>query len=349
MFLSLRAILAGSLLALAAPYLLLAARPQEDPPPPSAKKLGILVFPGVQVIDFTGPYEVLIGATSKGKKLFDVMTVGLTPDVFRAGSTEKGIRMLPDVTIEDCPRLDVLVIPGGEVGAVEDSAEAMAWIGRTVAGAECVMSVCNGAFVLAKGGHLKGQPATTFHYFIDDLAEAEPTCTPIYDQRFVDNGKIITTAGLSSGIDGALHLIERYGSRFDAEQRALGLEYHWQPELNWSRAGLADRHYIAMVGSGFPFPEGGVREWTTVENTGTTDHWTKRWTFGSSLGREKLLEIVEAKLASSWTKASTATGETKWSFDDDKRNRWTATCSLLSTGENAWAMSIRVERGKRQS
>jgi hypothetical protein len=255
--------------------------------------------------------------------------------------------MMADVTIQDCPKLDILVIPGGEVGSVEDSPEAMAWIDKAVAGAECVMSVCNGVFVLAKGGHLKNQSATTFYYFIDDLAEAEPTCKPVYDQRFVDNGKIITTAGLSSGIDGALHLIERYGSRHDAEQCALGLEYHWQPELNWSRANLADRYYIAMVGDGFPFPEGGVKEWRTVENTGTTDHWTKRWTFNSSLGRSELLEIIEPKIAASWTKASTQAAETTWSFQDDKANPWTAIHTLDSTGAGAWTMSLRIDRVKR--
>ena len=319
----------------------------EDRPAASPRKLGILVFPGVQVIDFTGPYEVLSGASSKGQPLFDVVTVGLSADVFRAGSPEKGIRMLPDVTIHDCPKLDILVIPGGEVGAIEDDPDAMAWVSKTVAGAECVMSVCNGAFVLARSGHLKNQSATTFHYFIDDLAEAEPTCTPVYDQRFVDNGKVVTTAGLSSGIDGALHLVERYGSRFDAEQLALGLEYHWQPELNWSRANLADRHYVAMVGDGFPFPEGSLTQWTTVENNGTTDRWTKRWTFHSGLERPELLAIVEPKLALSWTKESTAGGETTWSFEDDKGNPWRAIHALDPTGADTWAMSIRIERGKR--
>src|SRR6185295_19150584 len=98
-------------------------------------------------------------------------------------------------------------------GSVEDNPLAMEWVNKAVSQAECVMSVCNGAFILAKGGHLKGQRATTFFYFIDQLKKDEPTCTPVHDERFTDNGKIITTAGLSSGIDGALHLIERYGTR----------------------------------------------------------------------------------------------------------------------------------------
>lgn len=339
-----RWILAAALVALARPAGSMQAGGEAAAAP---RKLGILVFPGVQVIDFTGPYEVLSGASSGGTALFDVVTVGLTADVFRAGSAETGIRMLADVTIDDCPRLDILVIPGGEVGAVEGSSEAMEWLAAAVRDAECVMSVCNGAFVLAKAGLLKNQPATTFHYFLDDLAVAEPTCTPVYDQRFVDNGKIVTTAGLSSGIDGALHLVERYGSRFDAEQLALGLEYHWEPERNWTRAGLADRHYIAMVGDGFPFAEGGVSGWTAVENSGTEERWTKRWTFASGLGRDELLGVVESKLAASWKKTGTQGDRTTWSFADQKGAAWTATHELSAAGEQRWSMAIRIERGER--
>jgi hypothetical protein len=106
----------------------------EDPPPPSAKKLGILLFPGVQVIDFAGPYEVLNGATSKGQKLFDVMTVGLTTRcprrLDREGHPHAGRRL-----DRGLPEARHPVIPGGEVGSIEDSPEAMAWVDKTVAGA----------------------------------------------------------------------------------------------------------------------------------------------------------------------------------------------------------------------
>ena len=96
----------------------------------------------------------------------------------------------------------------------------------------------------------------------------------------------------------ALHLIERYGSKFDAEQAALWLEYNWQPEMNWARASLADRHLIKMLGSyGFDFPEGSVAAWTVVENTGTVDKWVKRWTFQSKSSMEELLHVFEPHMA----------------------------------------------------
>ncbi|HZL99568.1 MAG TPA: DJ-1/PfpI family protein [Planctomycetota bacterium] len=322
--------------------------PAADPLPaparePALKRLGILVFPGVQVIDFTGPYEVLSAVHFRGDKVFDVITVGLTADELRTSPGFEGLRLRPDATIDDSPPLDVLLIPGGEIGAVEDDARAMAWIAKAVEQAECVMSVCNGAFILAKGGHLRNQRATTFYYFIDELKEAEPTCTPVHDERFVDNGKIITTAGLSSGIDGALHLVERYTDRFTAEQLALGLEYHWQPESDWARGNLADRHYISMVGAGFDFPEGSVRGWTTVENTGSTEHWTKRWTLESALSRAELFALLEPKLAAAWRRGA-APGCSAWEFEDEQGRPWRAEFTLEGGGDGEWMLDLRMEK-----
>ena len=327
-----------------APVLVLLAAATAVGQEPAPKKLGFLVFPGVQVIDFTGPYEVLGGASSAHRELFDVCTVGLTHDEFRMGMPDKGIRMLADFSIDDCPKLDILVVPGGHTSSVEDDPKAMAWLGKTAADAECVMSVCNGAFILAKAGLLKGQKATTYYWFMDDLEQAEPGCTVVYDQRFVDNGKIVTTAGLTSGIDGALHLIERYGSRYDAEQRALGLEYHWQPELNWSRAGLADRHLVRMLGqNGFEFPEGKVSAWTVVENNGTQEQWTKTWTFDSPLAAGEIAGVFETKMAASWKKAEGRAGG--WAWQDEKGQAWAATLTIADRKDGHWTASIEVQRG----
>jgi putative intracellular protease/amidase len=324
-----------------------APSPSTPPPaasrPPALKRLGILVFPGVQVIDFAGPYEVLSSVHFRGRQVFDVFTVGLTADEIRTSPGFEGLRLRPEYTPETCPRLDLLVIPGGEIGAIEDDARAMAWIAKAVDQAECVMSVCNGAFILAKGGHLKNQRATTFYYFIDGLADDEPTCTPVHDERFVDNGKIVTTAGLSSGIDGALHLVERYTDHHTAEQTALGLEYHWQPDSTWVRGNLADRHYISMVRAGFDFPEGSVRDWRTIENTGDLEHWTKRWTFTSSLSRSELYALLEPKLVASWRR-SARPGDSVWEFEDDRGRPWRAEFTLADAGSEAWTLGLQIDR-----
>ncbi len=328
---------------LAPPVLAQAPQTRKAEEAPAPKKLGILVFPGVQVIDFTGPYEVLTGAASARRPLFDVVTVGLTHDEFRMGWVEKGIPMRADHSIDDAPKLDILLVPGGETDSVEDDPKAMAWVAKTAQDAECVMSVCNGAFVLAKAGLLKDQKVTTFFWFLDDLKRAEPSCTLVYDQRFADNGKIITTAGLSSGIDGALHLIERYGSRYDAEQRALGLEYHWQPELNWARAGLADRHLVSMLGNaGFEFPDEKVSSWTVTENNGTKDEWTKAWSFETPLAKDEVTRIFESKLAASWRKAEGGAGA--WSFEDEKGGRWAAALELKEREGGHWTAAVKLHR-----
>lgn len=308
------------------------------------KKLGIVVYPGVQVIDFTGPYEVLKGAHSEGRHLFDVITVGVDREEFRAGMGDTGLRMFADFSIDDCPKLDILLIPGGGIGPISGSEKAMAWVKKSAQDAECVMSVCNGAFILAQAGLLQNQKVTTYHGMLDELAKAEPTCTVLYDQRFVDNGKIITTAGLSSGIDGALHLIERYGSRFDAEQKALALEYHWQPDLNWSRANLADRHLIKMLGAqGFEFPDGKVSAWRAIENNGTRDQWTKRWTFASPLTKEEILGVFDAKIARAWTKNDGTASEPTWSFEDEKGRPWKVALRLTDLEPGRWTAAIRLE------
>lgn len=309
------------------------------------KRVGILIFPGVQVIDFTGPYEVLCQGRSQGKRLFEVVTVGLTSDQIKTSPPFGGLKITPDYSIENCPSLDILVIPGGEVRSVEKNEKAMAWVSKTIDKAECAMSVCNGAFILAKGGHLKGQSATTFYWFLEALKKDEPSVSIAYDQRFTDNGKIVTTAGLSSGIDGALHLIERYGSKFDAEQVALGLEYNWQPALNWARANLADRHLIKMLGStGFDFPEGSVSAWTVVENNGTVDKWTKRWTFTSISKREDLLRVFEPHMAKTWIRSGSVGDNSIWTFKDEKGHAWSAALKLTSTGAGTWTAAIQLTK-----
>ncbi len=325
-----------------------AAEPQTQrrQPPPAMKKLGILVYPGVEVIDFATPYDILSKGMSKRQRLFDVVTVGLTMDMIRTGPEGSGLKMIPDYSIDNCPKLDIVVIPGGETAALSKDAKAMDWIAKAVNETECVMSVCNAAFVLAKGGHLKGQSATTYFYFLEELKKDEPTCNVVYDRRVVDNGKIVTTAGLSSAIEGALHLVERYGSPFDAEQLALNLEYHWEPDLNYARANLGDRYLLKMLGAGLTFPKGGVKVWTVVENNGSALAWTKRWTFESGLKREELLKVVETKAAQCWTRNEQRADESAWKFKDDHNRAWTASVQLTSPAERHWELAIRLERSK---
>ena len=214
------------------------AAPQPAARKAAARNLAIFIFDGVQIIDYTGPFEVLGHAWDDEQPMFNIYTVAAKADPV---TTNMGMTVIPKYTFDNMPKADVLVLPGGGVRRSMEDPKVIKWVQDTSAGAEYVMSVCNGAFFLGRAGLLDGLTATTFHGLIDELKTIAPKAKVVNDQRFVDNGKIITTAGLSSGIDGALHLVEKLAGYGKAQEIALGLEYNWQPELNYARASPCPR------------------------------------------------------------------------------------------------------------
>ena len=206
---------------------------------PVPRNLAILIFDNVQIIDYTGPYETFGHAYSDDAPAFNIYTVSE-----KAGpiTTAMGMTVTPKYSFDTAPRPDVLLIPGGGVKDQVANPNVIKWIQDKARDAEVVMSVCNGAFILAKAGLLDGLEATTTSNLIPMLREVAPKTRVVDDRRFVDNGKIITTAGLSSGIDGSLHVIERFFGRGTAQMAALGMEYNWDPESKFVRAALADKH-----------------------------------------------------------------------------------------------------------
>src|SRR5262249_42863864 len=157
----------------------------------------------------------------------------------------------------------------------------------STARAEYTMSVCNGAFLLANAGLLDGLTATTTSGRIDQLRAQYPKVKVVDDRRFVDNGKIITTAGLSSGIDGALHVIERVEGEGEAQQAALADEYDWRPKSGFVRAALADRN----------IPEvnlDGLGKWKTERTEGDTGRWTLVMRGRSDLSAQQLSDRIGA-------------------------------------------------------
>src|SRR5262249_23931987 len=152
--------------------------------------------------------------------------------------------------------------------------------------AEVVLSVCNGAFILAKSGLLDGLSATTFAPLIEGLKAAAPKTKVVSDQRFVDNGKVVTSAGLSSGIDGALHVVEKLYGKGTAQRVAVGLEYNWDPQGRWVRARLADRFLWDL------YRAAGDRDREILSHEGTTTAWENRWRVRTKEPREKVLADV---------------------------------------------------------
>lgn len=178
------------------------SKPEEKKTHAALKTVAVLIFDGVELMDFAGPAEVF--SVAERGKAFQVVTVAADK---RPLKTMGGVTITPQYSYSDAPRADIVVVPGGNTRAVGE--DGRKWIVTAAGKAEITMSVCYGAFLLADAGLLDGKTVTTHHWAIDDLRQAAPKCNVVTDKRFVDDGKIITTAGVTAGIDGALHVVER--------------------------------------------------------------------------------------------------------------------------------------------
>lgn len=314
----------------------------------AARNLAIFIFNGVQIIDYTGPFEVFGQAREGRQHLFNVYTVAEKADAI---TTNMGMTVVPKYTFDNAPKADVILLPGGGVGPHLDNPRVIRWVQERAAEAEYVMSVCNGAFYLGKAGLLDGKTATTYYGLIDELKQLAPKARVVTDQRFTDNGKIITTAGLSSGIDGALHLVERISGRGRAQEIALNMEYNWQPDAAYARASFADRYLRKALGrEGFKLPEGAMGK--VMGQQGDRNSWEKNWEVRVELSAQELLKIVDGKLSEGWSRQSTShaggTARTLWKFTDEEGKTWSASSSILPlAGEkNAYRLTIKLARGE---
>jgi len=195
--------------------------------------VAILLFDNAEVIDYAGPWEVF------GEAGFKVFTVAEKQTQINAVFGQK---IVPDYTFANSPTADILLVPGGGVRNAIGNPALIKWVQTNAQKSKQVMSVCTGAFILSKAGLLDGLRATTIEHAIDDLQKVSPKTRVVHDQRYVDNGKIITTAGLSSGIDGAFHLVAKMNGEGEAQAIALGMEYQWDRHSKYARAALADRY-----------------------------------------------------------------------------------------------------------
>lgn len=175
---------------------------------------------GVEVLDFAGPMEVFAYAG------FKVFTVSRKKDPI----ISQGIlKIMPEYSIENAPQSDIVAFFGGN-GANAFSDDVVKWLTARKSSTQYMFSVCTGAYALGKAGVLDNQTVTTFHLSIDDLREKFPKAKVLDNVRFVDNGKVITTAGISAGIDGALHMVSKLRGEAVAKETAMYMEYDkWKP------------------------------------------------------------------------------------------------------------------------
>jgi transcriptional regulator GlxA family with amidase domain len=193
------------------------------------RSVGILVFQDVEVLDFCGPFEVFsVTGRQIAPETFKVFTVGNVPGPVLA---RNGLSVNPEYTLGDAPPIDLLLIPGGKgTRPLMHDVPLLEWISQRAASAELVLSVCTGALLLAKAGLLAGLSATTHHGAIGLLREVATGHTVRDDVRYVDNGRVITSAGVAAGIDMSFHVVDRLLGRETAIAAAKYIEYPWQPE-----------------------------------------------------------------------------------------------------------------------
>jgi transcriptional regulator GlxA family with amidase domain len=194
------------------------------PPAHGSIPVAFVISAGAVIIDFCGPWEVFENVDVP-ENTFHLYTVAASTSPIRASG---GMKIIPDYTFENAPAPKVVVIP-----AQNGSNPAMLnWIRKSAPAADITMSVCTGAFVLAQTGLLSGKAATTHHGAYKSLAVEYPDIRVKRGARFVEEGNLATAGGLSSGIDLALHTVERYFGRAVASKTAYQLEYQGQGWMN---------------------------------------------------------------------------------------------------------------------
>ena len=200
------------------------------------RNVGILIFPDVEILDFCGPFEVFASATLPAQtdsgpetRLFEVFTIAERPQVI---TCRGGLLVQPNYTLADHPPLDLVVVPGGYgTQREQENPVVLDWISRQRRTAALTTSVCTGAFLLGAAGLLDGLRATTHWTTIDGLRANLPTTDVLADARVVDEGEIITSAGVSAGIDMALHVVRRLHGDEAARRTARDMEYDGELHL----------------------------------------------------------------------------------------------------------------------
>src|SRR6266508_420159 len=197
------------------------------PPAQGSIPVAFLISEGAVMIDFAGPWEVFQDVMIPGRSdhPFHLYTVSESTSPIHASG---GMKIVPDYTFENAPAPKVIVIPAQS----QPSAATLEWIRKSTKTTDVTMSVCTGAFVLAKTGLLSGKAATTFHGAFVSFASQFPDIHLKRGARFVEDGNLATSGGLSSGIDLALHAVERYFGREVAQKTAYNMEYQGQGWMN---------------------------------------------------------------------------------------------------------------------
>jgi putative intracellular protease/amidase/YHS domain-containing protein len=189
-------------------------------------RVAVLVYPGVELLDFSGPAEVF--SNVPGARVYLVSTSNKS-----LATNGNIVHLTADYTLANAPQPDILVVPGAPqevVTGVYRNPAALAWVKQAAQGSQLTMSVCTGAFILSEAGLTHHKSVTTHWGAVDSLQRFDPQATVLKDKRFVEDGKLLTTAGVSAGIDGALRVVAELRGPDEARSVARMMQYDkWQP------------------------------------------------------------------------------------------------------------------------
>ncbi|MPY23742.1 DJ-1/PfpI family protein [Shewanella psychropiezotolerans] len=281
-------------------------------------KVGILMFDEVQIIDFAAPYEVF------GHARFEIYTVSATGKPI---TTAMGLKVTPDHSFSSLPEMDAIVVPGGDVSIVRKNKQVLNWLKEQHRKVDHVLSVCTGSNIIAESGLLNGLSATTFHRNLDDLANEFPEINVLDDKRYVDNGKIITSAGLSSGIDASLYLVSKVNGIESAKTIAMYIEYDWKQSDVFIRAAMADKH---LPTNDYQWPEDA--KFSNAIGFGDKNNWYRSYGVVTSGNIDKLLKVFSSAMLvnTDWvSKASGAKNTLLWE-KTIKDNLWQLEWKVLA-------------------
>lgn len=275
--------------------------PEIPTPSKTRYSAAFLLSDGTLPLDYAGAYEVL------GQSRMKVFTVAKTNDTVKLSTN---MRVIPNYSIDNAPAFDILVIPA----STEDTT-VIRWIRKKADSLDYILTICGGVLPVYDAGLLDGKTITGYGPLIDHLKSHAQNATVVTDQRFVDNGKIITCGSYMSGIDGALYLVSKIYGEPKAQEVANNIEYNWDKEYKYVRAKLADNWLAPLYDFGPPL------RGRTLRYEGDEKHWIAEY----EAKREQTLkefysQIPEMAEMHNWTNLETKTTETeyfsKWTRKD---------------------------------
>ena len=216
------------------------------------RNVAVLIYDGVEPLDMGGPIDVFNKAGEITEGGYNVYTVGLTHDLVHSQNETFDIK--PKFSLDDAPKPDIIIVPGAateRVVTIGHDPRVATWLRRNASPTQTVMSVCTGAFIVGEAGLFDGKDATTHWLLLPQFATQFPLARAYGGVRYIGDGNISSAAGVSSGIDGALHLVEQFSGKKTADSVARVLQYRRDlpvfPDANKARVQGADPSKISAL------------------------------------------------------------------------------------------------------